>query len=133
MPQYYAIRKIVWKPVNFNYAILKTKQPLIENAQLTAKRKMRLFYNDSNTFFDEPCFVFEFEEPFEKNAKIQFRFYRSKKEQLNIVVISEDDICQFGNHCYYVVRTKDIGLQDIAELKGIEIMADSEKITLLRQ
>lgn len=137
MPQYYGIKKIVWHSVNFNYAILKTKQPLIENFQLAGKGKMRLFYNDCNTFFDESCFVFEFEKPLtlpnDNKEKIQFQVYQKDKKQYFNVVMNESDFCRFGNRFYYVIRAKEIGLQDTNGIKKIDLMVNSEKITLLHQ
>jgi len=137
MPQYYGIKKIVWKQVNFNYAILKTKKPLIENSQLTDNIKIRFFYNDCNTFFDDPCLVFESEElltmPDDTEYAIQFCFYQKGKQEHNSIIKKADDYFRFGNHYYYVIKVKDIDLQNIEEIKDIDIKVNSAKVIHLHQ
>ena len=82
-------------------------------------------------------FVFEFEKPLtlpnDNKEKIQFQVYQKDKKQYINVVMNESDFCRFGNRFYYVIRAKEIGLQDTNGIKKINLIVNSEKITLLHQ
>lgn len=121
MPEYYGIKKIVWEPADFNYAILKTKKPVVFTSQLNNNLSLRMFYNNSNIYFDEPSLVFEFERPLnlfdKKNAVIEFNFYLNNQNQFVSIDKKTEDFCKIGNFYYYVVKLNDIDFQTIKKME----------------
>lgn len=115
--KYYGIERIIWKPVYFNYAVLKTKEPLIRHYKLNNNLYALMYLNDSHPFFDDPCLVFGFEESLElflnKNAKMLFRFYEKGNQNYVEIEKNIDDYVKIGNNYYCAVKFGDIHLQAI--------------------
>lgn len=121
MQEYYEIENIVIQTASFNYAILKTKQPIIDNLKLTDQRKMRLYYNDSISFFDEPCFVLELEKPLNKNikdrkAKISFGLHIGDQTKIICIDNNSEGFNQFGDWYYYIVKLNNINKNTISKI-----------------
>ena len=119
--EYYGIKRIVSKPVHFNYAVLKTKRPLIDNFQIANNHKIRLFYNDSSSFFDVPCLVFELEKPEhinceEERTKMTFCLHIANETKTISIDDNSTNFAQFGDCCYYTIKLTDMDLCSINKI-----------------
>ena len=133
MQNYYNIKKIIVEPINFNYAIIKTKKRILPYILPTDDFHVNLLCNDSYVFFDEPCLVFEFDKDLKvydkTNYKLQFRlfFIREGKEQFVCIEKSIDDYTRIGNLFYYVVKLNNLGLQTIKRIDIVFNIKDPNK------
>lgn len=122
MPKYYGVKRIIWNPVDFNYAIIKTQKPYLGNSTSIDQLQVKLFCNMSSEFFDEASLVFEFPQTLILSAgnfdKVWFRFYSADKQHFVCVVKGTNDFSKIENNCYYVIYLNEINLQ---EIKAIDV------------
>ena len=115
--KYYGIERITWKPVYFNYAVLKSKEPLIRHYKLNNDLYALMYLNDCQSFLDDPCLVFGFEDSLElflnRNAKMLFRFYEKGNPSFVEIEKNIDDYIKIGNNYYCAIKFGDIHLQTI--------------------
>ena len=134
MPAYYGIKQIKWNPAYFNYAILKTKKPIITGIQVTDTIKMDCYHFGGYCFFDDASLVFGFDcSPLlltdKTDSKIFFMLYLMKEKSVSQEpIVVEQNVATFTkveNHYYYAIKTpKNFKVQDI---KRIDIALDTAK------
>ena len=137
MPEYYGIQHILWTPAHFNYAILKSKKPVLKDLKVTDRIKMNFYYDNSYRFFNEPCFIFGFDDlpqSFNKNGKICFVLH-VKNNNLSVfenrVAIEEniEDFTKVGDRYYFALRLKDsIQVKDIEKIDLILSSQETRKV-----
>lgn len=128
MPAYYGIKHIAWNPAYFNYAIIKSGKPIIENLQVMERIKTTIFYNNTCRFFDDPSLVFGFNNlPLSlvnnNSGKIFFALHmKDNHSAFEKTMVLEEHLGKFtkiGN-CYYIAARINENIQ-INDIKRIDI------------
>ncbi len=123
MPGYYGIKNIIWKPSNFNYAIIKNRRPLVSNKKLSIGLIVNLYHVD-NWFFDEPSLIFEFNKNqlllAAKNAShLFFHVYLYGEGKFVNADMRIKDFTEIGDKCYFVIKMKDKKIKSIKSIEKI--------------
>lgn len=138
MPKYYGIKNILWTPAHFNYAILKSKKPLLKDLQVSNRIKMNFYYDNSLVFFDEPSFIFGFDylpQLFSRNENDKICFALHMRNNTSVydksLIIEErtGNFTKVGNYYYYAIRLNNS--VQVKDIERIDIVLNSRETSKL--
>lgn len=123
MPQYYGIQSIIWKPINFNYAILITGNNILVNQTIKDELQLLKIYTQSNILqWKKQQITLEFNSSLKKykNSYIVLTFHDKNGKTVQINQSINDEI-SIGNNFYINTSIKDYVHIDDVQYINIDI------------